>query len=252
MKKIIQNIISGFSIFIFFNCGYFKEKIEEFFAGQNRTFLTENLYKQYHDIVSDVGDLNDQKIKNYICAYRTLKEKSIDNSDYFKTVIKVRGEISELMNIYPNIDNDLKKCNINNMIDFIKLNAKVAWAWNIYQGQKGLDIYINFQDKVSKNIQNQMEQALKNPNLTEEQKKQLQKQWEESLQKVKDENKEQMEKNKRWAEWTLNLVKPLTNDKDIEVIKKHEQELLEVFTGLSSEQLSEIQKYQADLLGIKE
>jgi hypothetical protein len=42
-----------------------------------------------------------------------------------------------------------------------------------------------------------------------------------------------LEKNKSYAEKILNILKPLTNENDIAMIKKHQKALMEGFTGLS-------------------
>ncbi|GIX41373.1 MAG: hypothetical protein KatS3mg129_1106 [Leptospiraceae bacterium] len=245
MKKIIF-----ISIFGLLSCEFIGEKIQNFFGSNN--FMTETLYNKYHEVVSDVGDLTDEKVKKYICAYRTLRNKTKDHTGYFQILQEVEGNPTKLMDVYKNMDEDVKKCGLKNMEEFVKLNSKIAWAWNIYQGQKGMKTFSNLQDNISNKSRKDMEQILSDPNIPEDMKKQFREQMEKSLQQAKEEYNKEFEKNKKWAEFALNIVKPLTNDHDIEVVKRHEQELMEVFTGLSPEQLREIHKYQAEALGIKE
>ena len=43
---------------------------------------------------------------------------------------------------------------------------------------------------------------------------------------------------------TLKFIRPFTNEKDLEVIKKHQKELMEAYSGLSLKKLNEIDASQ--------
>ena len=93
----------------------------------------------------------------------------------------------------------------------------------------------------------EIQKHINDPDVPEETKKELRETLK-KLQSGKKELKDSYKHNKKWADWAMKLTRPLTNKKDIQVILRHQNELMEVFTGLSREQLEQIQENSMRLL----
>jgi molecular chaperone DnaK (HSP70) len=96
----------------------------------------------------------------------------------------------------------------------------VAWAWNVSQGEIGMQTFQDLQE----NSERVLQEAIQNPNLDEETKTELKKALEESRQAYS--------KNKKYADLSMEIVRPLTNKEDMQLIKKYHKELFESYTGM--------------------
>ena len=78
----------------------------------------------------------------------------------------------------------------------------------------------------------QMEEAITNPDVPEETKAELR--------KAKQDILNNWAHNKKYADISMSIVRPLTNEHDLEIIKHHQKELMEAYTGIPQEKLQEI------------
>ena len=208
---------------------------------------TEVLYKKYHEQVSSVGDINDEMVRKYIKTYRNLRKFGIS----FEQYLADNPEAST--KAYTDMEKIIKEGGFKDFPEFVKVNAKIAWAWNMAQARIGMRKQEGLQKWAHKELDSGMQMIVDNlndPNVPEETKVELRKTLAE-LQSGKEELAETYTKNLKWANWAMKFTLPLTNEKDIEVILRHESELMEVFTGLSKEQLDQINDHTMKHLGIE-
>ena len=186
-------------------------------------FWKKKIYDNYKETVSSVGDLNDETVLKYIKVVRELHKLGPSIPE------KIAGregdpEVGE--EVFSQIEKIIKDGGFKDYTEFVKVNAKVAWAWNVSQGEKGIQDFQTMKDiGVSK-----IKEALANPNIPEETKVELRK----TLAKTES----NWEKNKYYADMTLNFVKPFTNKSDLDVINRHYKDLMEGFTGRTLEELN--------------
>ncbi len=207
----------------------------------------EKLYEMYHQQVSSVGDLTDEMVLKYIKTYRILKK---NGRNYLQYISKDPDKGQAGFNA---IQKDIQSGGFEDYAEFVKVNAKIAWAWNLAQARIGMEK----QGKLQKWAQSTtdsgiavIQKQLNNPDVPESTKKELRKTLAQ-LQAQKKTLAGTYAKNKKWADWAMNFTKPLTNSKDIEVILRHKNALMEVFTGLSREQLNKIHEHSMKQLDIK-
>lgn len=185
----------------------------------------QKLYGDYHKVVAPAGELTDERVQNYINAVKKLH----------KLGPKLPQKIAESKNnqvgkvdLYNEIDQLVKDEGFTDYFDFVRINAKVAWAWNISQGHIAMDKF----QKMNDNGIKQIDEALKTPNLPQETRQELL--------KAKEEIQKNWNHNKKYADISLNFVKPLTNQNDLTMIKKYQKELMEAYTSIPIDQLKEI------------
>ncbi len=208
MKNIYFIIIPLFLSF----CGEAKDKIQ---GAYNKT-------------VSGV-EVTDENVVKYVAAVKALRELG---PDIPKKLAEREEKIKAGMEIYSQIEETVKKAGFKDAPEFMKLNAKIAWAWNVSQGETGMQKMETMKDEgLAK-----MDAAINNPATPESAK--------EELKKAREVINENWEKNRKYAEMTLKFIRPFTNEKDLEVIKKHQKELMEAYSGLSLKKLNEIDASQ--------
>lgn len=204
-----------------------------------------DIYEEYRNRVSTVGDLTDEMVVKYAKTYKNLRNFGIRFEDYLAKNPDASGTAT-----YNEMEKIIKEGGFKDFEEFVKVNAKIAWAWNLSMADRGIKDFDRMQewgDKKTDEGVAQIEEALKNPELPAESREELKKAKETLLQARKDRNTD-YKKNKKWAEVAMKLTKPLTNEKDMAVIMRHERELMEVFTGLSPEQLDAIQDASLEYL----
>lgn len=186
-------------------------------------FWKKKIYDNYKETVSSVGDLNDETVLKYIKVVRELHKLGPSIPE------KIAGregdpEVGE--EVFSQIEKIIKDGGFKDYTEFVKVNAKVAWAWNVSQGEKGIQDFQTMKDiGVSK-----IKEALANPNIPEETKVELR--------KTLAETESNWKKNKYYADMTLNFVKPFTNKSDLDFINRHYKDLMEGFTGRTLEELN--------------
>ena len=189
----------------------------------NLDFWKKKIYDNYKETVSSVGDLNDETVLKYT---KVVKELHKLGPSIPEKIAGREGDPEVGEEVFSQIEKIIKDGGFKDYTEFVKVNAKVAWAWNVSQGEKGIQDIQTMKDiGVSK-----IKEALANPNIPEETKVELR--------KTLAETESNWEKNKYYADMTLNFVKPFTNKNDLDVINRHYKDLMEGFTGRTLEELN--------------
>lgn len=158
--------------------------------------------------------LTDEMVTQEICAYKKLRDKGAH-------LLEEVNKDQEGKKGFAEVEGVVKSCGFKDYPDFVLVNAKVAWAFSVAQGELGVS---NF-EQMNQDGLKQIDEQLKNPEVPEEVKKELRK----SRQEIVD----NWNKNKPWADVVLKQTKKLTSSSDIEVIKRHRKELEEAFSGVT-------------------
>ena len=206
----------------------------------------EALYKKYHEVVSSAGELDDEKMQKYIKTMRILRKTGIN---FEKWLAENPDGAREG---FSRIESAIQEGGFEDYATFVKVNAKVAWAWNMAQAEVGMTRQKNLneasQDMTQQGI-DLLDEQLADPNIPEETKAELRKTRQQLVDKKK-EIKDTWDENKVYADWAMEVVGPLTNDNEVALVKKYEPELMEVFTGLSKEQIDQIHELSMPQLNI--
>lgn len=182
------------------------------------------IYEIYNQNVAGV-ELTDELIEKYIKAVKSLHK--LGPSIPQKLAEKGESEATGI-ELYNEIDGVIKEAGFKDYFEFVKVNAKIAWAWNVSQGELGI---ARFQMMKDSGLQ-QMDEAIANPDVPEASKAELR--------KAKQEILDNWAHNKKYADISMSIVRPLTNRHDLEIIKRHQKELMEAYTGLPQAKLQEI------------
>lgn len=205
MYRVLYLLLIVFSIV---RCDYFKNKI----------------YDKYRETVQG-EELTDESVVKYI---KTVKALHKFGQNLPQNIAETKGDPVTGIEGYSQIESIIKENGFDSFAQFVKINAKVAWAWNVAQGDIGIQKYQSLKDAGTEQLQS----AINNPDVPEETKVELRK----SLAEIEA----SWQHNKKYADMTLNFVRPLTNEKDMEIIKKHQKELMEAYTGRPIEELVDI------------
>lgn len=178
--------------------------------------------------------LTDENVSNYIGAYKELREKV---PSLLEEINKTNDKENFPTEFYDEFKAIIKKHGIDSYADFVMLNAKIGAIFSIIQGEAGMGKLKSQNGKGLQMIEdgiNLIKEELKNSNLTDEAREQLKSQLKE-LKAQKKQLQENWSKNEKWAMWTLEKVKKVSNvlvdSTDIEVIKRHEKEIMEAYAG---------------------
>lgn len=188
------------------------------------SFNCKKIYEIYGKNVTGVV-LSDELIEKYIKAVKALHKLGPNLPQ--KLAEKGEGAVNG-MELYNEIESVIKEAGFKDYFEFVKVNSKVAWAWNVSQGELGI---ARFQMMKDSGLQ-QMEEAIANPDVPEETKAELR--------KAKQEIIDNWAHNKKYADISMSIVRPLTNQHDLEIIKRHQKELMEAYTSIPQEKLQEI------------
>ncbi len=131
----------------------------------------------------------------------------------------------------------IKEGGLGNFPDFVRLNAKIGGVFSIMQANKGMETAKNLEESGQSMFSDGMrviQEQLDDPNVPEETKVELRTALEE-LKGGAKELKDTYTGNLEWANLVMEQANKLSglivNKKDIEVIKKHEAEIFEAYTG---------------------
>ena len=188
-----------------------------------QSFNCKKIYQMYGQTVSGV-ELTDENIEKYVKAVKALHKLGPNLPEQ----LAEKGDSATGMEVFNEIEGVIKDAGFKDYFEFVKINAKVAWAWNVSQGEVGIQKFQIMKD----NGIRRMDESIADPQVPEETK--------EELRKARQEILANWEHNKKYADLTLNFVRPLTNEHDLEIIKRHQKELMEAYTGKPIEELSEI------------
>ena len=207
----------------------------------------ETLYRTYHKQVSSVGDINDEMATKYARTIRLLRKEGIDFQRHIAEEPQAQKEG------FSRIERVIQKGGFKDYAEFVRVNAKIAWAWNLAQAGVGMEQQKRLnrwaQDTTDAGVR-QIDAALADQEVPEATKAELRKTRQELLEQ-KGVIREEWNKNKKWADWAMKMTLPLTNEKDMAVVRRHQSELMGAFTGLSKEELEAIQDHSMKQLGIQ-
>ncbi len=177
------------------------------------------LYKKVSK--SDIP-LTDELVEKYIVAYKNLKKQG---PQILNDINKSNGDVNAGNAGFSSIEKTMQDAGFKDYPEFVVVNARIAWAFNIVQGTAAVGDFENMKDDGLR----QIDSVLALPEVPEETKAELRKQRETI---TKD-----WDKNKKWADFTLEKINKLTSSADKEVIKRHRKELLEAFSGVEMVQM---------------
>ncbi|WP_411824495.1 hypothetical protein [Leptospira sp. 'Mane'] len=182
------------------------------------------LYEVYENNVSGI-ELTDELIAKYVKAVKGLHKLGPD----IPKQLAEKGESNATgLELFHQIESVIKDAGFKDYAEFVKVNAKVAWAWNVSQGELGIQKFQNMKDDGLR----QIEDTLVDPSVPEEVKAELR--------KTKQRIIEDWSHNKKYADISMSIVRPLTNHHDLEIIKRNQKEIMEAYTGIPQNQLKEI------------
>lgn len=155
--------------------------------------------------------LNDDLMKKYINAIKVLKEKGqeIDNST---------NAINSLYQ-YNQVESLVKETGFKNINEFVAVHTKVVWS--MVSLQSGEEIKNIDYDKAKSESEKSLEEALNDPNLTEEAKKQLE-QARELMNSSLSQSKESMQQY-------LEQIKKYATEEDVVVVKRYTEDLKKIY-----------------------
>jgi len=184
----------------------------------------------------DKGTLTDQDVQNYIKAYKALKEQA---PGILEQVNKNKGNEQIGKDQFGNIEKTIKDAGIADYPTFVKLNVKIGAIFSIAQGEKGMNQFSKMKTDGNQQIADAIkmyDSLIADPNTPENAKAEFRK-AKEQMNAANQQINQDWEKNKKWADLVMDKTKKLTNifvnEKDIEVVMKHEKEIMEAYTGFA-------------------
>lgn len=159
--------------------------------------------------------LTDDLVVKYIAGYKKVREVSPELAG------AIRNEKTpETPAQIKQIDAAVKEAGWSGYPEFMKVNAAVAFAFGQYQATRFMGEMSEMQDAGLK----QIDEQLADPSVPEETKAELRKNREKLA--------ESYSKSKGWADKVMTLFNHFSDQKAIEVVKRHSSELEKAFTGL--------------------
>jgi hypothetical protein len=184
--------------------------------------------------VTEKGTLTDEKVTQYIKAYKSLREKAPGMLEKFN---KNGESVQAGQDGFVDFESAIKESGLSSYAEFVMLNAKIGTVFGIIQGTKGMD---QFKDMYAKGMtamdegRKTLQKQLDDPNVPEGSKAELRKSLEE-LNQAQQNVKQDYSKNMKWGNFVMDNVKKLSglvvNESDVEMVRKHETEIFEAYTG---------------------
>lgn len=175
-----------------------------------------SIQNSYNKILSELSELTDEKVQNYIMAIKKLHKLGPN----LPLLLAENRGVPNSMSVYEEIEKIILKNGFESYMEFIRVNAKVAWAWNLTQAEAGME---NFEKMTLSGLE-EIDKALNTPELPQETR--------EELLKARLQILENWEKNQKYAKSMIKLIQPLTNEKDQFILRKYQKELMDAFTGV--------------------
>lgn len=175
-----------------------------------------SIQNSYNKILSEPSELTDEKVQNYIMAIKKLHKLGPN----LPLLLAENRGVPNSMSVYEEIEKIILKNGFESYMEFIRVNAKVAWAWNLTQAEAGME---NFEKMTLSGLE-EIDKALNTPELPQETR--------EELLKARLQILENWEKNQKYAKSMIKLIQPLTNEKDQFILRKYQKELMDAFTGV--------------------
>jgi len=180
------------------------------------------------------SSLTDEKVQNYIRVYKKLREKA---PEILQGLNEGGNSVENGKVGFTSFEEIIKEGGLEDYPDFVRLNAKIGAIFSILQANKGMDTFekLNTDSKamLDENIK-LLEEQLTNPDIPEETKQEI-KQTIQELKNGKTELSENWKKNEKIAKLVLKSVQKITklivSEEDIEVVIRHEDEIMEAYIG---------------------
>ncbi|HEY3447633.1 MAG TPA: hypothetical protein VGK67_14860 [Myxococcales bacterium] len=162
--------------------------------------------------------LTDEQVNRYVEAYRALRKAGPKLAERYKAGEQI--PIDAAKQDFAGIEDAIRQAGFSGGYpEFVRTNARVAWAFNTAQGRAFLE---DFAGRVSEG-EKEMQAAIDSREVPEEAKKELRAQ----LRAMKAD----YAKNKKWADVSMKVAGALTDQASVEVILRHRAELEAVFRG---------------------
>ncbi len=180
------------------------------------------------------GTLTDQKIQNYIKAYKGLRE----NAPGMLKNLNENGETVDAGKAgFADFEKIIKEAGMENYPDFVRTNAKIGVIFSLIEANKGLTRSGNLERSSKAMIDDGiafLEKQIADPNVPEETKAELRKQI---LEQKKNKKKltDTYDKNTGIANLVIEKVQKIqgmvVNESDVEAVERNHTALFEAFTG---------------------
>ncbi len=183
---------------------------------------------------SEKGTLTDEKVKKYIKIYKKLREQAPEILEN----LNKKGESAESgKESFKSFEKIIKEGGLKDFKEFVVLNAKIGAIFSLSQAVRSMENVENIEkssQKMFSNGQKIIQEQLDDPDVPEETKIELRKTLKE-LKKSSSEITTSYVNKKKLAEFVMEKAEKISGyivDKnDIEVIKRHEEEIYEAYTG---------------------
>jgi len=155
--------------------------------------------------------LNDDLMKKYINAIKILKEKGqeIDNNTNSIHALYQYGQLESLV----------RETGFKNINEFVAVHTKVVWSMLSFQS--GEEIKNIDYDKAKSESEKSLDEALKDPNLTEENRKQLE--------QAREMINSSLSQSKETIQQYLEQIKQYATDEDIAIVKRYSEDLKKIY-----------------------
>ncbi len=155
--------------------------------------------------------LNDDLMKKYINAVKVLKEKGqeIDNNTNDINALYQYGQLESLV----------REAGFKNINEFVAVHTKVVWSMLSFQS--GEEIKNIDYDKAKSESEKSLDEALKDPNLTEENRKQLE--------QAREMINNSLSQSKETIQQYLEQIKRYATEEDIAIVKRYSKDLKKVY-----------------------
>ncbi len=191
-------------------------------------------------LIDKKESLTDEQIENYIATYTQLREESPEILES----INIDPKNAELgKEEYAKIQEIITNGGFDNYYQFIVTNAKIGSIIGILKAQSGSENIENLTDNNQELIDDgiaEIEKILNDPSISEEIKEE-QRKLKEELIKGTEKLQKNWDKNKKWAKKVMKSTKKITglfiSEEDIAIVKKHEDKIMEAYTGFQIPEL---------------
>ena len=180
--------------------------------------------------------LTDNDIASYIKAYKNMKEKA---PSMLEQVNKDKDADVKGKEGFATFEGAIKDGGIADYPTFVKMNAKIGAIFSVMQANSFMEDMGTMTEDGMKTMDNSVktfDSLINDPNTPEDAKAEYRKAKEETQQGKKDVG-ENWEKNKKWADLVMEKVNKITgiivDQCDIDMVKKHEKEIMEAYTGIT-------------------
>jgi hypothetical protein len=197
-------------------------------------FISIILFFSCSEIIGEKGTLTDQKIQNYIQAYKGLRE----NAPQILANLNQNGETIDASSMgFLEFEQIIKDAGLEDYPDFVRTNAKIGVVFSLIEANKGMKRSENLEQSSKEMIDDAIvfiQSQIDNPDVPEETKEELRQQIEEHKK-----NKKLLVKtysdNTEIANLVIKQVEKIrgmvVNQSDVEAVERNHADLYEAFTG---------------------